>query len=448
MIEVQCSSCHTRYRIDEQVLPEGTPTFKCSRCGHVFSFEPRVQESRGDKGADEPGESAPRPHAPAQKLDPSVAAAALECEGGVKTETPEPAVSTSNEDLITDDPAAREDKRAESIESVEAVEATGEKPAARPLSAIPSESGNNPEENPLARSFEEREEEKSGENPTFDFREEQTRMVARGNNEAPDDDDKWQVGDPEDGVERLTTGPRAFADQGSTAHAAVAAVLAQEAEAGNAGLQPRARKRAALEQDFVNENEAPLYNRTLVHSARLFIAIFAACAIGYGILTLLIHSAPAAASEMLSHVPVIGERFMQPVMPASLVALRNVSSHYQRLKDGHTALVITGAAENVAPTALHVVRVEVDLRDASARQIAAQAVYCGNNLAPKMVGEMTPHEIEFFQRLNPPKSFALDPSAQCPFVLVFIDPPAGVNRFDISVAKAVPAAETLSANKF
>ncbi|MGH8011987.1 MAG: DUF3426 domain-containing protein, partial [Candidatus Binataceae bacterium] len=228
---------------------------------------------------------------------------------------------------------------------------------------------------------------------------------------------------------------------------AVAAVLAQEAEAANASLQPRARGRAALEQKFVNENEAPLYNSALVHSSRLLLAVFLACAIGYGVLTLLIHSAPAAASEVLSHVPVIGERFMQPVTPASLVALRNVSSHYQRLKDGHTALVITGAAENVAPNALHVVQVQVDLRDAGAREIAAQAVYCGNNLAPKMVGEMTPHEIEFFQRLSPPKSFALDPSAQCPFVLVFIDPPAGVSRFDISVAKAVSAAETFSANK-
>ena len=27
--------------VDEQVLPEGTPTFKCSRCGHVFAFDPR-----------------------------------------------------------------------------------------------------------------------------------------------------------------------------------------------------------------------------------------------------------------------------------------------------------------------------------------------------------------------------------------------------------------------
>ncbi len=40
MIEIQCTSCHTRYRIDERVLPDETPTFKCSRCGHVFNADP------------------------------------------------------------------------------------------------------------------------------------------------------------------------------------------------------------------------------------------------------------------------------------------------------------------------------------------------------------------------------------------------------------------------
>src|SRR3984957_17805111 len=40
VIEIQCTSCHTRYRIDERVLPDDTPTFKCSRCGHVFNGDP------------------------------------------------------------------------------------------------------------------------------------------------------------------------------------------------------------------------------------------------------------------------------------------------------------------------------------------------------------------------------------------------------------------------
>src|ERR1700740_2148806 len=46
MIEIQCTSCHTRYRIDERVLPDDTPTFKCSRCGHVFTAEPMRQRAR------------------------------------------------------------------------------------------------------------------------------------------------------------------------------------------------------------------------------------------------------------------------------------------------------------------------------------------------------------------------------------------------------------------
>ena len=46
MIEIQCTSCQTRYRIDERILPEDTPTFKCSRCGHVFSAEPRQKSPR------------------------------------------------------------------------------------------------------------------------------------------------------------------------------------------------------------------------------------------------------------------------------------------------------------------------------------------------------------------------------------------------------------------
>src|SRR6266481_7666776 len=46
MIEIQCTSCHTRYRIDERVLPDDTPTFKCSRCGHVFNADPMPAKPR------------------------------------------------------------------------------------------------------------------------------------------------------------------------------------------------------------------------------------------------------------------------------------------------------------------------------------------------------------------------------------------------------------------
>jgi Protein of unknown function (DUF3426) len=109
--------------------------------------------------------------------------------------------------------------------------------------------------------------------------------------------------------------------------------------------------------------------------------------------------------------------------------------------------VVTGIAENVGGAPLHAVQIAASLRDAAQRPLANRAVYCGNNLSAAMVKQMTPHEVEFFQKLDPPKAFTLDPSAAAPFVIVFIDPPTGVTRFDVSVASAIksaPLAETTS----
>jgi Protein of unknown function (DUF3426) len=160
--------------------------------------------------------------------------------------------------------------------------------------------------------------------------------------------------------------------------------------------------------------------------------------------TALIRSSPAAAADILSRLPVVGARFVMPITPARLVALRDVHVDYLRTKDGHTGLVITGIAENVGQAPLHTVEIAVNLRDSTSRSLASQAVYCGNNLSAAMVAQMTPHELEFFQKLDPPKSFALDPSATAPFVIVFIDPPRTVSRFDVAIASAVPAASALA----
>src|SRR2546429_10030415 len=78
MIEIQCTSCHTRYRIDERVLPEEAPTFKCSRCGHVFSADPGAFKGAGRAAA--PSQTS-KPKPDARKSESPVA------------EKPEPAPS-------------------------------------------------------------------------------------------------------------------------------------------------------------------------------------------------------------------------------------------------------------------------------------------------------------------------------------------------------------------
>ena len=119
-----------------------------------------------------------------------------------------------------------------------------------------------------------------------------------------------------------------------------------------------------------------------------------------------------------------------------MVALHDVRADYESIKGGQTALLISGTAENVGGEPLHAVLLAVDLLDGGGRQIASNAVYCGNGLTPAMVSEMTPREIEFLQRLDPQKNFAVGPSKTAPFLMVFIDPPRKIANLRIQVAKA------------
>jgi hypothetical protein len=160
-------------------------------------------------------------------------------------------------------------------------------------------------------------------------------------------------------------------------------------------------------------------------------------------MTLVIHNAPAAAEVVLAHLPFVGSDFTMPITPARLVALRDLKAAYERSKDGHVALVISGTATNLGAAPLRVVQLTAALRSSQHLALASRAVYCGNNVSTSMVTQMTPHEIEFFQKLQPLATFTLESSASCPFVAVFIDPPEGIAAYDVSVSQAVPApAET------
>jgi predicted Zn finger-like uncharacterized protein len=393
-IEVQCTSCHTRYRIDEQVLPEGTPTFKCSRCGHVFTFEPRPAKPAAPEP---PAKRAPEPHPEA------AAAGAGEPRSASGSERrPEPPAPSVLKPAI--EPAAVAAPR----ETAPAEAPAAKRSATDDLMSRPIRDAE-PETDPP-----------SGENLSFDFADEPLEMENAGPpemaTEVPDDAERWSVGDD--------------ASFDAPAPAGV--------ERKRAPRTPR--KDSHAEPDFVvDDAAAPVYNRRVTHSARFVLGLILLVAFGYGALTLLVRSAPAAAADALSRMPLIGDRFVTPITPARLVALRAVHADYLRTKGGHQALVITGIAENVGNNPLHAVRIAVDLRASGNRALASRSIFCGNTLSATMVAQMTPHEIDFFQKLDPPKTFDLEPAATTPFVVVFVDPPAGAARFDVMVAEAIAA---------
>jgi predicted Zn finger-like uncharacterized protein len=404
MIEVQCTSCHTRYRIDEQVLPEGTPTFKCSRCGHVFAFDPREFKTPDQPPGTPPRTSPPEP--PPPSAPPTPAAAAVSS----PAPPPEPERPGPPDALAAGAPAP-----GPQVKSPEA-----------PPSAHKST------EEFFNRTFrDDPQDAPSGENLAFDFNDEahDTEQDAPQPDEPPRYDDGWEVGEPDE----EPAAPRAARPNTRS--------TPREIEMTRRRGRPGPIPDPAADEYIMDDEAAPVYNRGVTRSSRFFLVLFLLVALGYGTLTLFIRSAPAAAADILSRLPLIGERFVLPITPARLVALRDVHTQYLRTRGGYNALVITGIAENVSESPLHAIQIAAALRDPAARSLGGQAVYCGNNLSLKTVSQMTPHEIEFFEKLDPPKTFRLDPAATSPFAIVFVNPPANVKQFDISVAKATLASD-------
>ncbi len=208
-------------------------------------------------------------------------------------------------------------------------------------------------------------------------------------------------------------------------------------EIGNPELEspaPPAKRQRSRAAEFVDESEAPLYNRGATHSARFFIAMAALIGLGFALMTLMIHSAPATARELLNRLPGIGDRFASPLTPAQMVVLHDVRTSYEAGRGGHQALVIKGSAENVSSTTLGAVRIAARLTGAGADSRVAREVYCGNTLGN--IAQMTPHEIDFYQS-RAPEGFSLAAAASCPFVVVFLDPP-GTTQVALAVTEASP----------
>jgi hypothetical protein len=278
----------------------------------------------------------------------------------------------------------------------------------------------------------------SGENLSFDFADEepavdQARFTRRGRATEPPhrDSERWEVGN-----DASTFTPARPRDNDP---------LAEE----DTTRPPRRQMRTSDTEpqfiddtSFVDDEEATVYNRAMTHSARFFLLLILLVGLGFGVLTLLIHGAPGSSSVVLSYLPVIGDRFVVAATPAKLVALRDVYAVYQHGKEGQNRLVISGTAENVGTASLRIVQLTAALHDAERRSLASQAVYCGNSVSAGMIGQMTPHEIEFFQKLEPARSFALEPSASCRFVAVFMNPPSAAHAYDVSVSQAIPGAAT------
>jgi hypothetical protein len=297
-------------------------------------------------------------------------------------------------------------------------------PQPRAVAPAPGQAGRVAAEadNPLARSFAD-EEPKTPENLSFDFGDdpgEQHQMgeAEMGEAAAPEDRyDRWQVGDPE--AEPIQ--PRMTPE--------MSRYQARRAAIAQAGRRVERPAPAPADND----------DRERLRSSTFFLALFALMVIGFGALTFMLGISPSLSRGLLSRLPVIGGEFSAAAPGPNPVSLRDVHAEYRVLDNHRHALIVSGRAENRGAEPLHAIQVGVSLVDRDQHPVVTQAVFCGDLVSPKIVSQMTAHELQFFQKLAPPRNFVLKSGDSTPFFVMFVNPPPGVANFEISILKAEPA---------
>ena len=150
--------------------------------------------------------------------------------------------------------------------------------------------------------------------------------------------------------------------------------------------------------------------------------------LGYFVLSIYLYTHPEDARELLGRVPLIGGALVETRLDPTSVQLSNVRGEYRRVKGDRLVFLIAGTALNNSP--VPVKRIQVEGRLLGARE-QRQVVFCG--AAPHDVEDLSLREIALLQTIEPPNDWALAPSEQADFVIVFTQPPPDLHTFTAEV---------------
>lgn len=378
---VQCPSCHTTYKVSDSLITMPNPTFRCSRCKHIFVLG--VKSDAKPVRAPAPPLSAP----PRQNDEPELS---LSFKASDSKETTEQKTAAA--------PAPMETK----------AEPTRPEPPKPPS----DESFSFPDESPAPSVAKE-------EFPAKFEAEESLRL-----REEKEKEDNWSI-----------TAPRPEAEESFTMPEESRSTPADDASAPAGTLEDDwAESLPLLEERASDAALDPYRDRPL--SVIPYVSLFGALLLAYALLTLMHQAQPKAIEAAIKPIPWLGSAVLKNNYLRYGITLQSLRPGFQTIQGNREVFVLSGVAVNHNPVSVREVRVEGHIFNAEGKEIDRQTISVGNAISSKILRDLTAQEISILQRLNPQKRFEIPPDESAAFVIVFLKPSAEVKNFSYRVLSA------------
>ena len=396
---VQCPSCHTTYRVSDKLIAIPNPTFRCSRCKHIFVLELKPEISRVPKTAtptapaleqdDEEGRELSLPFAPPHKHEKE---AAKEIRKEISDfQKPEQPLIAENEDQTPPAPP-----RSETDESFR----------------LPREAydpGKVEEQPPSAT--------------------EKKQLLSRTTEDQPlpvatERDDRW-----------IITSARPPQDEPFTIPEGDQSPWKEISREPDPTLEKDWRNAPPpLEKGETTRVSGPHEDRAA--STAPYLGLFAALLLLYALLVLTHQARPLTVEGFIKAVPWLGPSVLKNDHLRKGISLQSLRSGFEKIRGNREVFVISGVAANRNPISVREVQIEGYVYNTEGEEIERQIISIGNALSSKIIKDLEAKEISILQELKPQKRFGISPQESAAFVIVFLKPTREIKNFSCRVRSA------------
>jgi predicted Zn finger-like uncharacterized protein len=183
--------------------------------------------------------------------------------------------------------------------------------------------------------------------------------------------------------------------------------------------------------------EAPVWlepEKTI--ASKTFFLLLVSLVFSNGLLGLYCFHHPEGTEAVLARLPILGSLVAGERFSAQHIVLDSLEGRYQTTKDNQKVFTVSGTATNNATIPARTIQIEGIIYDEKGKIVGQRLIFCGTNIAPDRLTNLTLREIGALQDLVPPKQFHIVTGNTVKFLIVFTTPPSSVAEFSGRVVAA------------